>query len=159
MVKLVFHQLVRLTFALLLSDLGTDLPQAGKGSTFAFYVKARRAPPLGGNVEIPGISSIGSATTLNHPAGEANTIANGAGKLTRSLDQYGDDNNANYPVLVVEDNLVNRRVLKKQLTRLGFPVYEAGHGREALDFLQETKFWKGQEKTGKEVAIMLLDCE
>lgn len=108
---------------------------------------------------MPGITSIGAATTLNHPAGEADTITNSSNGVTKSLDRFDDDNNAKYPVLVVEDNLVNRRVLKKQLTRLGFPVYEAGHGREALDFLQETKWWKGQETTGKDVAIMLLDCE
>ena len=61
------------------------------------------------------------------------------------------------PVLVVEDNLVNRRVLKKQLTRLGFPIHEAGHGQEALDFLTTTKFWSGMEETGKDLAVMLLD--
>jgi CheY-like chemotaxis protein len=44
-------------------------------------------------------------------------------------------------VLVVEDNLVNQRVLAKQLRNLGCVVNVANHGREAIDFLQRTIRW------------------
>lgn len=44
-------------------------------------------------------------------------------------------------VLVVEDNLINQRVLAKQLGNLGCIVNVANHGREALDFLQRTIYW------------------
>jgi CheY-like chemotaxis protein len=44
-------------------------------------------------------------------------------------------------VLVVEDNLVNQRVLAKQLRNLGCVVHVANHGREAIDFLEKTKHW------------------
>jgi CheY-like chemotaxis protein len=44
-------------------------------------------------------------------------------------------------VLVVEDNLINQRVLAKQLRNLGCIVNVANHGREALDFLQRTIYW------------------
>ncbi|KAH7412209.1 putative histidine kinase HHK11p [Phaeosphaeria sp. MPI-PUGE-AT-0046c] len=44
-------------------------------------------------------------------------------------------------VLVVEDNLVNQRVLAKQLRNLGCSVDVANHGREALDHLERTTFW------------------
>ncbi|RMZ67557.1 sensory transduction histidine kinase [Pyrenophora seminiperda CCB06] len=44
-------------------------------------------------------------------------------------------------VLIVEDNLVNQRVLSKQLHNLGCIVSVANHGREALDFLPRTTFW------------------
>jgi len=44
-------------------------------------------------------------------------------------------------VLVVEDNLVNQKVLAKQLRNLGCIVSVANHGREALDFLEKTKYW------------------
>ncbi|KAH5248824.1 hypothetical protein HBI70_215780 [Parastagonospora nodorum] len=44
-------------------------------------------------------------------------------------------------VLVVEDNLVNQKVLAKQLRNLGCVVSVANHGREALDFLERTKYW------------------
>lgn len=44
-------------------------------------------------------------------------------------------------VLVVEDNLVNQRVLAKQLRNLGCIVSVANHGRESLDFLPRTTRW------------------
>lgn len=44
-------------------------------------------------------------------------------------------------VLVVEDNLVNQRVLAKQLKNLGCFVSVANHGREALDYLPQTTRW------------------
>lgn len=44
-------------------------------------------------------------------------------------------------VLVVEDNLVNQKVLAKQLRNLGCIVSVANHGRESLDFLPRTSRW------------------
>jgi CheY-like chemotaxis protein len=44
-------------------------------------------------------------------------------------------------VLVVEDNLVNQRVLAKQLRNMGCIVSVANHGREALAFLKRTTYW------------------
>jgi CheY-like chemotaxis protein len=44
-------------------------------------------------------------------------------------------------VLVVEDNIVNQRVLAKQLRNLGCIVSVANHGREALAFLERTIYW------------------
>ncbi|KAJ4337071.1 hypothetical protein N0V87_004924 [Didymella glomerata] len=44
-------------------------------------------------------------------------------------------------VLVVEDNLVNQKVLAKQLRNLGCIVSVANHGRESLDFLPKTTRW------------------
>jgi CheY-like chemotaxis protein len=44
-------------------------------------------------------------------------------------------------VLVVEDNLVNQKVLAKQLRNLGCIVSVANHGAEALDFLKTTRHW------------------
>jgi CheY-like chemotaxis protein len=44
-------------------------------------------------------------------------------------------------VLVVEDNLVNQKVLAQQLRKLGCIVSVANHGVEAIDFLPKTKYW------------------
>lgn len=44
-------------------------------------------------------------------------------------------------VLVVEDNLVNQKVLARQLRNLGCVVSVANHGRESLDFLPKTTRW------------------
>ncbi|KNG51750.1 ethylene receptor [Stemphylium lycopersici] len=55
-------------------------------------------------------------------------------------------------VLIVEDNLVNQRVLAKQLRRLGCIVSVANHGREALDFLPKTNCWNHTHPLSKSIA-------
>jgi CheY-like chemotaxis protein len=45
----------------------------------------------------------------------------------------------NYHILLVEDNLINQKVLSKQLRSVGCVVHVANHGGEALDFLSKTK--------------------
>jgi CheY-like chemotaxis protein len=55
-------------------------------------------------------------------------------------------------VLIVEDNLVNQRVLAKQLRGLGCVVSVANHGREALDFLPKTTCWNHIHPLSKSIA-------
>ena len=72
-------------------------------------------------------------------------------------------------VLVVEDNLVNQRVLAKQLRNFGCVISVANHGQEALDFLPKTMLWDhshagSQRLADKEVLpteldIILMDWE
>jgi CheY-like chemotaxis protein len=44
---------------------------------------------------------------------------------------------ADLPILVVEDNIVNQKVIAKMLKKLGFESLVANHGEEALDILRE----------------------
>jgi CheY-like chemotaxis protein len=62
-------------------------------------------------------------------------------------------------ILIVEDNLVNQKVLAKQLQKIGCVVYLANHGGEAIDWLQSSKFWNGNESTGIELDVILMDVE
>ena len=63
-----------------------------------------------------------------------------------------------YEVLLVEDNLVNQRVLGKQLQKAGHNVIVANHGQEALQHLQESNFWK-DNADGKPLHVILMDLE
>lgn len=42
---------------------------------------------------------------------------------------------------------------------MGCIVQVAGHGGEALEYLKKTKFWRGQETTGKDLSVVLMDIE
>ena len=58
--------------------------------------------------------------------------------------------------LVVEDNVINQRVMSQQLARLGCAkVHTANHGLEALDFLSTTTLRNGDVP----LSIILLDVE
>lgn len=62
-------------------------------------------------------------------------------------------------VLLVEDNILNQNILKKQLQRLGCTVYVANHGAEALEFFKTSRSWHDNEDPGQDVDIVLMDWE
>ena len=65
-------------------------------------------------------------------------------------------------ILVVEDNLVNQKVLAKQLQKASCIVQVANHGGEALQFLQNTVYWTGHPSAatqGLELDVILMDME
>jgi CheY-like chemotaxis protein len=62
-------------------------------------------------------------------------------------------------VLIVEDNLVNQKVLAKQLRTIGYAVHVANHGQEALNFLEKSRFWHDKAETGIPLDVILMDLE
>lgn len=63
-------------------------------------------------------------------------------------------------VLIVEDNLVNQRVLAKQLKNLGMRVTVANHGMEALEHLRKTQYCMHDSGLGgQKLSLILLDWE
>lgn len=65
-----------------------------------------------------------------------------------------------YDILIVEDNLINQRVLSAQLKKLGHNVYVANHGAEALSHLSQTTF--STEPTASPplpLSVVLMDIE
>lgn len=85
----------------------------GKGTKFGFYVKARR-------VEV------------RPPETETKTPTNSDGNQKPVPQQMH--------LLLVEDNLINQKVLSTQLRRVGCVVAVANHGLEALNMLEENTF-------------------
>ena len=137
--------------------------ESGKGSTFAFYVKARRSTAPENTLEIPAALGRKSSTGKK----ESKVTADPKTKSLNSpltLETAPKPNKAKadlsmYSILIVEDNLVNQRVLQKQLKNLGCGVQVANHGREALEYLKTTNFWKSKEASGTHLSVILMDLE
>lgn len=122
------------------------------GSTFGFYLRSRRAinskiPPLNDHEIIcqptPPCSPI-SLELIEEL--KVNTITN---RITDMKKLH---------VLLVEDNVVNQRVVQRQLFQAGHVVYLANHGMEALEVLRHTEVWQNNT-TGKHLDIILMDWE
>ena len=67
-------------------------------------------------------------------------------------------------VLIVEDNLVNQRVLQKQLKNLGTEVHLANHGGEALEKLRQSTYWADHNSNSGttppiDIGVVLMDQE
>lgn len=64
-----------------------------------------------------------------------------------------------YDILVVEDNIINQKVLCSQLTKLGHTVNVASHGLEALEIIKTTSYWHDNDGKGIPLDVILLDVE
>jgi CheY-like chemotaxis protein len=58
-------------------------------------------------------------------------------------------------VLVVEDNLINQKIMSQQLRRAGCVVHVANHGLECLSFVEKSIFCNAST----ELSVILLDLE
>ena len=110
--------------------------EADKGSTFAFFIKTRHTePPKSAPASLPALTKSQSTGGASQSVSDAISI------------------------LVTEDNLLNQKVLKKQLTKHGYIVYTADNGQEALDFIKTTRHWRGQASSANnvDVDVVLMD--
>ncbi|KAI0155761.1 hypothetical protein BJ166DRAFT_341172 [Pestalotiopsis sp. NC0098] len=107
------------------------------GSTFAFFVATRTAAPPTPAARFDMLDHYPLTRVLSkdgHPK-------EGEAVLQESLEKV-----PKYSVLVVEDNLVNQKVLSQQLRKAGCEVHVANHGQEVLEFLRKTEYWKLDSK-------------
>ncbi|KAJ4416460.1 hypothetical protein N0V82_006725 [Gnomoniopsis sp. IMI 355080] len=143
------------------------LSKAGVGSTFAFFVQSRRteppAPaistfPAGNATLLPkeSVFNIQKPKALNSLAvcqlppkrtGPPSSTARKGGTTVSDEIRH---------VIVVEDNLVNQKVLSKQLKGAGCIVSVANHGGEALELLEKSHFCV---HGGEALNIVLMDLE
>ena len=129
--------------------------KSGEGSTFAFYVKTRRSTaPAEVLDQLPTIGSRKTSSSSDQkPASPS--LKTPQAKCTPSNSVESTSMN----VLIVEDNLVNQKVLKKQLHNLGYNVFIANHGEECLDQLRKSKFWANHEPDAADLTVVLMDLE
>jgi CheY-like chemotaxis protein len=133
--------------------------EAGVGSTFAFYIQTPRcrAPE---DYQTPTSNAVDfeAQTKMITPAAIARVQkSHGLPKVHEG--KILENPSTPRHVLVVEDNLVNQKVLSKQLRAAGCIVSVANHGGEALEFLENTHFWAGKEANGVALSIVLMDLE
>jgi len=139
---------------------------AGVGSTFAFYVKARRAETQQDHKAISKRLSSEMQSETRLPINTPKCDQEHDGSMSTLL-QLRDtpplsslkSNPRDWHILIVEDNLVNQRILAQQIGKLGCTVHVANHGGEALDIIKETKHYRGRELDGKDLSVVLMDLE
>ena len=98
---------------------------------------------LGGELKFKSVVGEGTTVTLLldfQPCQESNTQA-----LTTISDTINPDK---VDILVVEDNYVNRLVMEGQLKKLGFQVFAAGNGKEAVSMMEK-----------REYDLVFMDCQ
>ena len=133
--------------------------KAGEGSTFAFYIKARRSiAPKDDVDQFPGAGKRKPSTGKHAVPTPLKAVAESLPSSEASPSQKAIPKDT-LKILIVEDNLVNQKVLGKQLRNMGCIVHVANHGGECLDRLRESTFWKGNARNGLEISVVLMDQE
>ncbi|KAL9030684.1 MAG: hypothetical protein Q9196_001229 [Gyalolechia fulgens] len=127
--------------------------RAGEGSTFAFYISCRRstAPPEALD-QLPAVELRRDKASAPMPAKTPKPVAASVPGRTAGL-------KPGLKVLIVEDNLVNQRVLQRQLRNIGCSVHVANHGKDCLARLQESNFWAGNGQDALDLGVILMDLE
>jgi signal transduction histidine kinase len=129
----------------------------GVGSTFAFYIKAQKAPrppPFTPAVE-PNIRLSSSLGLVSEEKYRQPTVDLKTRQLEQHLPSMPPRAILPRSILVVEDNRINQKVLCKQLRNRKFLVHPANHGREALDAM----FAKRQDNDAQDFDVVLCDIE
>lgn len=141
----------------------------GRGSTFAFYIKAKRAV-------LPSLTLMEEALSKKRSAGSSGMSLPSQPPKMRALDsvsptaedgQYRPSQRTpfevppkeDYHILLVEDNELNQKVLAKQLRKAGCTVAVANHGGEAVDYLLRMQDLPAEYGTPEMQLLMpSLDC-
>jgi CheY-like chemotaxis protein len=107
----------------------------GQGTTFTFYIQARRYRP-----DAPRRGSISNVKLLELQSNTNGKVSALSTTPSPPVSTTIDIEPDKLHILVVEDNKINQTVLVRQLQLLGCYVYTADHGIQALDFLSRTNF-------------------
>ncbi|KAH7027775.1 uncharacterized protein B0I36DRAFT_247821 [Microdochium trichocladiopsis] len=139
--------------------------QKGVGSTFSFYVKCRRSskPPSESMTLPPAAPPLtrapGSSTVIENHQPTSTGLISQALKRAPLIKPRIVDGQRMFDVLIVEDNVVNQRVLQRQLRNVGNNTKVANHGGEALAVLEKSRYWTGKEESGDDISVILMDLE
>lgn len=122
-----------------------------QGSKFSFYIQSRISThPPADYEHISPFKIARKIQTSATPSAPPSSI---------SCLNADAESNPLFDVLIVEDNIVNQKVLQRQLRNCGNNTFVANHGKEALQTLQRSRFWSGQEDEGMGISVILMDLE
>jgi CheY-like chemotaxis protein len=139
--------------------------EANVGSTFGFFIQARRlgdqkSPPRSRQTSIRSNTMAEAdtddsrvSTELSAPQSNTHITSVPIKPKPKALDP---SKYSHFHVLIVEDNIVNQKVLSKQLTKAGITVSVADNGIIALKHLETSEF---QRPDGTPLSIILMDLE
>ncbi|CAN9238723.1 unnamed protein product [Alternaria alternata] len=135
------------------------------GSAFTFYIKSRRAKAPESALAATVLDSTGDLPTRTKAQiiGEDSKNPDVVPLAATPLEEQGrakEIESCKYNILIVEDNLINQRVLSAQLKKLGHTTYVANHGFEALSQLSRTVFSASpSESPPLPLSVVLMDVE
>ncbi|KAK9238394.1 hypothetical protein V1525DRAFT_375200 [Lipomyces kononenkoae] len=110
--------------------------KTNEGSEFMFYIKAKRVKgssvPSGVSSPVVPSSPVATAMPVPSTSGYCATQQSSQ-KQEKKVSKKVENPHAGKKILIVEDNLINQKLLQRQLQNAGFVTLVANHGQEAVD--------------------------
>jgi CheY-like chemotaxis protein len=99
------------------------------------------SPSIPLDPEVTDVEEINPAHQEDERTEHTNQIAEEiTGKIESSVAESELQEKSSQRILLVEDNIINSRILSRKLQKLGFGVTEVTNGREALDAVKHDRF-------------------
>jgi CheY-like chemotaxis protein len=131
--------------------------EAGVGSTFGFFLQCKRIAANRPTLSCQALSEPRLATHAEAPRDLVASVSK-LEIVKAAAEAPPPSDSEKLHVLIVEDNLVNQKVLSKQLTKVGCIISTADNGLFALDHLAKTTF-HASNTNGVPLTIVLMDLE
>ena len=123
-----------------------------EGSQFSFYVRTQRGTKPDKEAELPGWLAQATKRVASTPTRtEVSTTAPpeaAAGRLQSAV--------SGFKILVVEDNLINQKVMKRQLEARQCTVFTANNGKEAVEFVKSSSLNPSIGHEGPDIEICFM---
>ena len=113
-----------------------------EGTGLGLSITKRFVQMMKGSIEVESVYGEGSTfiVTIPQKIVDSRTLAempDTEEEVSEEMENFVVDG---YKVLVVDDNLINRKVAMGFLKNYGFELYEAESGREAIEMVKKTRF-------------------
>ncbi|EME78098.1 uncharacterized protein MYCFIDRAFT_145090, partial [Pseudocercospora fijiensis CIRAD86] len=125
--------------------------RSGEGSVFGFYIQTTTVK----------FTDLSAEQKLADPAPKAKPVNSRPNLPQRSSSAPPDPKPNNFHILLVEDNLVNQKILANQLRKAKCTVIVANHGEEALNILEGSDCWQSRsdDAEAEKIDLLLMDWE
>jgi len=138
--------------------------EAGKGSTFAFYIKGRRSSEPKEVIDSVPVATGALTRKVSNAREKGRTEPPKVKDFATQapIAKKGRESNsdlAQIRVLIVEDNLVNQKVLQRQLQNRGIKTTVANHGGEAIALLSSSAYYVSAGPDATDISVVLMDKE
>ncbi|KAK9333419.1 hypothetical protein V1520DRAFT_167056 [Lipomyces starkeyi] len=126
--------------------------RTNEGSEFTFYIKAKK---VRGSSVASGVSSpVVPSSPASSPAMRVSSVSGSSSvqpsqKQDKKVSKKIENPHAGKKILIVEDNVINQKLLQRQLQNAGFVTLVANHGQEAVDVVC----------AGENPDCCVMDCE